>query len=250
MWDGGAPIKYFTSNAVKGEKRQTKTSEQTNKKTWWAKRLRCSQGLVLITSEKAPFTRLSTPQMLTGHFAFPHWILFYCSFTSLLKWRLHHDKLVRIRAYSRAVKALYHADSLARERPGDLEMLLPWPEHHSRDKREREPKVSWTEVMYFCWDEHNPDKTEWAQDVFSSINIINHGPSVLALFIWSPGIQQLFHLISQLWHPHVLSFDFIFLVFCFHPLTQGRHTKITAAHSSPPDLLHARQRNVLTKRNP
>lgn len=66
---GALPIKYFTTNAVKREKKKEKQKKKSHDEQ---SDCAASAVWVLITSEKAPFTWLSTPQMLTDHFAFLH----------------------------------------------------------------------------------------------------------------------------------------------------------------------------------
>lgn len=158
----------------------------------WAKQLSCIHSLVLITSEKTAFTWSSTSQMLTVHFAFPHWILFYCSFTSLLKWRLHHDKMVRIWSHSMAVKALYHCDSLVKRRLVDFKCFLP---DQNAGVEMKKSKVSWTEIMYFLlrWTPFGQDGV--SSGCFYQYQYHQSWSLFPALFVWSPSIQQLLYLI-------------------------------------------------------
>lgn len=150
--------------------------QMLSRKERWAIPLSCVHHFVLITSEKTPCTWLSTSQMLTGHFPFHSESFFYCSFTNLLKWRLHYGKMVRIPGYSMAVRALYHSDGLVKSRLVDFKCFLS--DQHTRLEIKK-VKGFMDRDNVFCRDEHHSGKTVWGKDVFTSINIIHHRLSSL-----------------------------------------------------------------------
>lgn len=186
--------------------------QMLSRKERWAIPLSCVHHFVLITSEKTPCTWLSTSQMLTGHFPFHSESFFYCSFTNLLKWRLHYGKMVRIPGYSMAVRALYHSDGLVKSRLVDFKCFLS--DQHTRLEIKKS-KFSWTEIMYFA--EMNTIQGRQCEvRMFLPVSIssiIDFLPCTVQL-----ESQHSAAVVSNLGAP-------VSTCFYSHSVTQGRHTK-------------------------